>query len=601
MTLTARFLNTIIKQSSIILILYSFTISSCSSVAYQEDSSIETTMDGIVTRLNKGLSKEELNTLDQNFILDLIRDEEKESLSSNYWRFNVNVPTVVSVMRDQEQQVVPFWLVESGFQKTDMTVSNSMFNYEVWQKVFPAGQIGLGINGFDKHRPVYFISIAPQNSTDNLEVIPIFPAQQKLSTLDIGEYTYFDWDELVLTEIPESLKGQTMFTTFRGRAREAHLVKAFRDTPFPSSNSPDQILLTWNSDPSSSVVVQWRTQATVKAAAIKYWIEGTEDTITQVADRNILEDRLLKNDRYISRFNTQLTNLNPATTYHYLVENEGAQSSIASFKTAALDDHFSFIWFGDTHNDKKWGELLQYADQKFPDVAFYSIVGDLVNTGLYRDDWDKLFNYSGNVFNYKPLIAVPGNHDSQDGLGASLYQSLLTYPANGPENLSPGLSYSITYKNALFLMLDVVSFPVEDQSSWIDQQLGDSDAVWKFVAFHFPPYNGEENYVDIIEEWVPLFDKHKVDMVMNGHYHYYMRSKPMFDSKPVEKISDGTVYIMSIGAFNKDKVGETPDPYAARQFKDTYLFQHLNIEGNKLTYQSLDGLGRVRDKLIINK
>lgn len=601
MIATARFLYTITKQFGYILIIVTFTfLVSCFSVGYEGHASIKATMDDIVTRLAEKLSTEELSTIDQEFILNVINEEEKESLSSNYWRFNVNVPAVVSIMRDQNQKVVPFWLERSGFKKLDVTVSNSMANYEVWQKIFPKGEVGLGINGFDKHRFAYFISVAPQNPDDNLEVTTIFPEKQKFGSLEVGEYTYLDWDQLVLTEVPESLKGQTLFTTFRGRAREAHLIDAFRETKFPSSNLPDQVVLTWDTNPSSSVVVQWRTKVTKKEGLIKYWIEGTKDTVIQKADHNILDDRLLTNDRFVSRFIAKLTGLNPGTTYHYYVESEGGKSPVAVFETAALDDQFSFIWFGDTHNNENWGQLLQEANNKFPDVAFYSIVGDLVNTGLHRDDWDKLFQYSGNVFRNKPLMAVPGNHDSQDGLGANLYQSLLTYPANGPKTLSPGLTYSLSYKNALFLMIDVVSFPVEEQSSWIDKQLEESSAEWKFVAFHFPPYNAIEDYPDIIEEWIPLFDKHKVDMVMSGHYHYYMRTLPMFNSKPVDNISDGTIYIMSIGASGKYEDGPL-EPYAAKQFKDSHLFQHISIKGNKLTYQSIDALGNVRDNLIIDK
>ncbi len=598
---TRHFFRLLNKSFSFVLILSSlFFLASCSSVKQEDNSSIETTMDDMVTRLIQELSDEELNTIDQNYILNTITDKEKQSFSSNYWRFSVNVPVLVSLMRDTNQKVIPFWLEESDFVKTELTVNNSMTTYEVWQKEFPEGEIGLGINGFDKHNFVYFISVAPLNSKDNLEITPIFPAKQTLITLDIGAYTYSDWDQLVLTEVPERLKGQTLFTTFRGRSREAHIVNAFRETKFPSSSTPDQILLTWDADPTSSVVVQWRTQASVKSGSLKYWIEGGKDTVVQAAERNQLADRLLINDRYVSRFNVKLSGLKSATTYGYVVENEGTESTVASFKTADVDDQFSFIWFGDTHNDKGWGDLIQKADKRFPDVEFYSIAGDLVNTGLYRDDWDELFTYSGDVFRNKPLMAVPGNHDSQNGLGASLYQSLLTYPANGPEKISPGLTYAMTYKNALFLMIDVVSVPVEEQSAWIDQQLADSDAHWKFVTFHFSPYNAIEDYPDIVEEWVPLFDKHKVDIVMTGHYHYYLRTEPMFNSKPVAKIKDGTIYIMSIGASGKNEDGPL-EPYAVKQIKESHFFQHVTIDGNKLSYQSIDEFGKVRDSLIINK
>lgn len=224
-----------------------------------------------------------------------------------------------------------------------------------------------------------------------------------------------------------------------------------------------------------------------------------------------------------------------------------------------------------------------------------------MKTGLYQDDWDSLFNYAGSVFSHKPLMAVPGNRDSQDGLGVDLFRNLLRYPTNGPENVSSGFTYAMTYKNALFLMLDVVSFSAKEQSAWIEQQLKSSTARWKFVVFHFPPYNSQEDYPDLLNYWVPLFDQYDVDMVMNGHYHYYMRSFPMYNNRPAEKTGDGTIYITSVGTFINEVLNDEKQPYAAVKFVDGYLFQRVEIDGNTLTYQATDSLGAVRDRFVIHK
>jgi hypothetical protein len=53
---------------------------------------------------------------------------------------------------------------------------------------------------------------------------------------------------------------------------------------------------------------------------------------------------------------------------------------------------FSFIWFGDTHYSPIWGDMAQKAIKRHPETAFFSIAGDLVSTGLHRDDWDQLWD-----------------------------------------------------------------------------------------------------------------------------------------------------------------------------------------------------------------
>ena len=504
-------------------------------------------------------------------------------------------------MRDMSQELAPFWLESSGFIKTDLIVSNLHSSYEVWQKEFDAGQVELGINGFDKHRPVYFICVGPRDPDKELEITKVFPEDQHFDTMRTGAFTYHDWDELTLEEVPEQLVGQVLFTTIRGRAREAHLIHAFRTTAYPSGSQADQIMLSWVSDPSSSIDIQWRTNSSIAEGMVKYWVSGTADTMTAVASMKIMEDRLLQNDRYVHRFAAHLDQLQAGTYYYYQVGSiYGAWSCPASFQTEdSSDENFSFIWFGDTHKSKLWGRLIQHSFQKFPDVAFYSIAGDLVSTGLHRDDWDQLFHVSGSVFQYKPLMPVPGNHDSQDGLGAWMYQDIFSLPENGPEGVSPELSYTFNYKNALFLMIDVTS-PIELQSSWVEEQLSRSQAKWKFAMFHFPPYNYEEDYSEIRKEWCTLFDTYHVDMVMSGHTHYYMRSLPIFNEQVLEHPSQGTVYVISVGIPGMHE-NMPEEKYAAHRDGNGCLYQHMEIIGDKLFYKSLDINGNIKDTFIIQK
>lgn len=593
-------MNTICRLFCLLAVSVTLSISGCTPVQDTHRDSVAGVMGDVVTRLYDQLTPAELDTISNAFVLSFISPQEKKILATTYWKFEVNVPAVVSVMRDSAQREVPFWLADQGFEKTGLTVCNELYTYEVWQKEFAAGEVGLGINGFDKHRPVYFVSVAPVDPNDTLEIRTLFPKEQMISVLDTGAFTYLDWDGLVLTAVPDGLRGQKLLPTIRGRAREAHVVGGFRYTDFPSGIVPDQITMTLPEDPARGAVVQWRCDRTVSHSWIKYWPANATDTTSMEAERQLLEDRQLRNDRYTSRFTAALDGLEPGTTYHYVVGHDDAVSDTLRFRTADADNQFAFTWFGDVHNDAKWGALLQRASQRYPNTAFYIVAGDLVNTGLHGDDWDAFFGYSNGVFGQTPLMAVPGNHDSQDGLGASRYQSLLAYPKNGPTGLPSGLTYAFQYENALFLMIDVVSFPVAEQKDWIARQLEASDAAWKFVVFHFPPYTSEEPYPDIVSNWVPLFDKYRVDMVMNGHFHYYLRTNPLKGGESQPEMTEGTTYVMSVGTKGKNESGSI-EPYAAKRINEGYLYQHIRIKDRKLDYVCLDSTGNVRDSFSIHK
>lgn len=584
-------------------LFFSLSLSSCQQQAENRSDlpALSTTMDGLVTRFYENFDKHTLDTISDTFILSYLSDQEKEVMSTQYWKLEVNVPITISLMRDTDQTTVPFWLNEKGFILTEKKVKNSHSTYEVWQKDFDKGLVSLGINGFDKHRPVYFIAITPQNANDNLEITPIFPGKQHFETMDVGAFTYHDWDELTLTEVPEELKGHQLLTTIRGRAREAHLVGAFRSTDFPSSALPDQVMLTWSQDPSTTIDIQWRTNNDVKEGKVRYWRADSQDTSFASSVPKQMEDRLLQNDRYIVRHTAKLTGLQPGSEYRYQVAGGPDEwTEIFSFKTSPdVPAPFSFIWFGDVHNTKEWGDMIQDTERKHPENHFYMIAGDLVNTGLHRDDWDKLFGYAGKTIARKPMLAIPGNHDSQDGLGAWMYEDMFSFPDNGPDGLPSGRTFHFTYQNALYLMMDA-TLPLAEQTPWMEKVLKENQADWKFVVAHFPPYNAVEPYEDIIQEWVPLFDKYEVDMVLGGHFHYYMRSKPLINSEVSTTPGKGTRYIISIGTTGKNK--EAPKGYyAEKQFAAQFLYQHVELDGKSLKYTSYDAAGNIKDQFSLKK
>jgi hypothetical protein len=67
-----------------------------------------------------------------------------------------------------------------------------------------------------------------------------------------------------------------------------------------------------------------------------------------------------------------------------------------------------------------------------------------------------------------------------------------------------------------------------EQTRWLESALRKSEARWKIAAFHAPPmscgrYEGNE---DVDENWVPLFERYGVQLVVCGHDHNYQRFEP---------------------------------------------------------------------------
>lgn len=579
-------------HTGLLIILSVVLLLSCSRQDHRSNP-IPEVMDRVIRKIYEDGVVEHFANIDQYNVLNYFQEEELKVLSSAYWVFDVDSDVEVFVCRDVQQKEVPFWLIRDGFEKTKLIVENEHVQYEVWSKVFPKGRVHLGINGFDRHRFVYFVAVKPVVEDTKLEINAVWPKEQVVLPMQKGSFTYSDWDELVLTSVAGELEGAALLPTFRGRSREAHLINAFRKTDYPSSLEADQILLTWTDDPKTTQTISWRTNMEIESCTLMYWERGADDTLKRHAEHEVISDALLANDPDVKRFSITLKDLRAGTGYEYCILSDTQQSPVFTFKTDAGSDRFEFGWFGDVHNDLTWGGLLRYWDQMFPNTSFYLQAGDLVNTGLYRDHWDQLWYAAKPLTNKKAFMAVPGNHDSQEGLFPAMYLDYLKYPHNGPNDAPKGLSYNFVYGNTLFLMLNVVGMSVDSQKEWLDSTLAKSQETFKIAVFHFPPFAPESDYKDIVEHWVPLFEKYQVDLVFNGHFHYYLRKK-------APGKSDGPIYIMSVGTKEKQHKN-MPISHSEKWAHTGYLYQQVKIDGNTLELVSVDSLGSQVDQLKITK
>ncbi|MBM3289333.1 MAG: metallophosphoesterase, partial [Candidatus Hydrogenedentes bacterium] len=364
------------------------------------DGPLDATMDAITTRLYEAFTVEQLRSLTEDQLGAHLDDDARRTLATGYWQFDVNVPVVVSVMRHVKQASPPSWLAGAGFAKTDLVVKNAECDFEVWQKAFDAGRVALGMNGFDGHRFCYFVCVGPQTPGAEVVVSNISPGGAPPATMIVGAVTYTDWTELVLTEVPASLRGHVLLATHRGRARETHLFGGFRETPFPSGPSPDQITLTWDDDPKTTQAISWRTGPSVTSGEVRYRKKGAAlRRFARVpAAYSAIQDRMLANDRTSHRFTALLRDLEPGRAYTYQVWDaaRGEWGPKHTFDTAPDDaDSFSFVHLTDTHNRETAGKLLAAVCARTPAPAFAAISGDLVDMGLHRDCWDKLLTYLG--------------------------------------------------------------------------------------------------------------------------------------------------------------------------------------------------------------
>ncbi|MDL2259520.1 metallophosphoesterase family protein [Deltaproteobacteria bacterium OttesenSCG-928-K17] len=381
-------------------------------------------------------------------------------------------------------------------------------------------------------------------------------------------------------------------------------------TPYPSTSIPDQIILSPGEDSARSIRLSWR--ASKNTGEVHFWEQGqrSDRFLTAQADLTVLESPELRADSVNYRFSAVLDNLKPATTYQYKVGDHetGQWSGIHNFTTAPeAPAKFSFIYFGDTQvSPVEFGRLLEEVDVRYPETSLYLIAGDLVEDGEWRYMWDSFALNTSGVFSRKALAPALGNHDYKqlNGNGLKYFSNYFNTPANGPSDFPKGLNYSFSCANVRFIILDS-NYDIAAQTDWLERQLSEeSEAAFKVVMFHSPPYHPKENRASqaIQKHWVPLFDEYRVDLVLNGHDHSYLRTQKMRNNRPIADGVGGAIYVTSTATEKYYKF--IPLNEAEIQFGNTLTYQLISVSKDEqgapyLTFKAFDREHNLKDEFTI--
>lgn len=303
-----------------------------------------------------------------------------------------------------------------------------------------------------------------------------------------------------------------------------------------------------------------------------------------------------------------LKGLAPQTNYFYRVVSvteDGVElaSEIYSFQTAVKEETaFAFAVIGDTQNNPPvWGKIAEGIWRERPN--FVALCGDIVGTGSNTYEWiNEFFAPSASLMGRIPIYTVLGNHE---GDADNYYR----YMAN-PE---PEYYYTFTYGNAQFFMIDSNRSlaPGSEQYTWLERELAQSTATWKFAAHHHPPYTSDENdYGDTyqgpalegdprVQPAISLYEQYGVDIVFFGHIHDYERTWPIKGGKVDQE--DGVVYVQTGGAGGSlENFAPTRSWFTARVRRDHHFSLVLIHEGT-LQFQAIDLEGRLFDQFEIRK
>ena len=352
-----------------------------------------------------------------------------------------------------------------------------------------------------------------------------------------------------------------------------------RPSPDPVATPPVAGLhLQFGSDASSEMVVSWHTLQSVRNPRVVLGrLDGALERVVEAKETSYTD---AKSGRVVYAYHAKIDRLQANSPYLYGASHDGTEPEFGTFRTSPRGRaQFTFTSFGDQGTPTLGKRYLPpegvtipnppYVNDNLGSPAagdttlgverlqplFHLFNGDLCYANLANDRvrtwWDFWANNSRSARN-RPWMPSAGNHENELGNGPIGYQAYQTYfsvpEAAGQTDVTRGLWYAFTVGSMRVVSIANDDVAYQDggnsyvrgyssgaQKAWLEKELSASrsnrDVDWIVVCMHqvaistVDKFNGAD--LGIREEWVPLFDKYGVDLVVCGHEHHYERSHPI--------------------------------------------------------------------------
>lgn len=343
--------------------------------------------------------------------------------------------------------------------------------------------------------------------------------------------------------------------------RPFDIALTFGDDPVTQKN------FSWYTEKESESVVQYYESSEKagsafdpgKAVTVKGFTENFDTYYPENEAADSASPRLSTVTLY--RHGVYVNGLKPDTAYLYRVGDGKNWSDSYTFKTAPSgslsDGGFSFLIVEDMQGFTKsdyslWGNVGRRALEQCPDASFMVNLGDFTENQDNALLWKYYFTLAPGLQNIT-TVPVAGNKDDE---------TFLKYFLLGTQEGVTGLNgyYSFNYKNVHFSVLntgDGNKDLAKSQVKWLTRDLSSDEAqsaAYRIVLVHKAPYSDhnhadDSEIVEIRGQLLPLFEEYGVDVVLEGHDHFYFRSKPV-----TEGGSRALEYVISEKDLKGDKV-----------------------------------------------
>ncbi len=398
-----------------------------------------------------------------------------------------------------------------------------------------------------------------------------------------------------------------------------------------------QVKLSYRNDPTTSIAVSWRDNATagpgvlqlVPSAAADFASCGSAGSACVVVDAQRRSIGSSDGGPY-GYYQADATALKPGAAYTYRVVDGAAVSPQYGFTTpSGGNSPLRAAFLGEVHIGDEvqpgWPvpALKPTLEQiRASGAQFVISAGDNINTGTNETEWERLFQADPATFASVPMSSAVGNHETygafSKGVPSEQYFAAFPAPANGDGS---GRYFSYDVNGVHFAVVEAnleTPRPYFDREmAWLDADLKAAAKRTRFqvVVDHSPPFHSKTSRVtpnyenpEFREQLVPLMDKYGVEMVVSGHDKHYVRSYPLVgkrDRGAVPAISPrrvgpgkGTTYL-ELTSTGQNYPDFLPQPWMATSAPVSSEYLQLDFGADSIAAKAIRPDGTVLDSFTV--
>ena len=341
---------------------------------------------------------------------------------------------------------------------------------------------------------------------------------------------------------------------------------------------PEQLHVQFGADAASQAAVSWAVPAQAGRPRLRLGKPAHGHGSEVPAEERLYTEALT--GETVWTYHARLDRLQPDTQYVFEVLHDGAAPVSGTFRTGprGRSGGFRFTSFGDQAipapvgtglgpNTPNAGFIVPAVESLDP--LFHLFNGDLCYANVSDQPvatWRSFFTNNMRSAANRPWMPSAGNHENEVGNGPQgylSYQTRFELPDNGSAEFR-GNWYAFTVGTIRVISLNNDDVCLKDgafsafrrdhvptyasngdnpyingyssgaQREWLERELASAsradDIDWIVVCMHqvamsSAHFNGAD--LGIRQNWLPLFDKYGVDLVVAGHEHHFERTFPV--------------------------------------------------------------------------